>query len=30
MAEVFGTSAEILNGRDDGLKEIVSLLKSMN
>ena len=27
LAEIFGTSAEILNGRDDGLEEIVSLLK---
>lgn len=27
LAEIFGTSAEILKGRDDGLEEIVSLLK---
>ena len=27
MAEIFGTSCEILKGRDDGLEEIVSLLK---
>ena len=27
LAEIFGTSAEILKGRDDGLEEIVSLLR---
>ena len=27
LAEIFGTSCEILKGRDDGLEEIVSLLK---
>ena len=27
LAEIFGTSFEILKGRDDGLEEIVSLLK---
>ena len=27
LAEIFGTSSEILKGRDDGLEEIVSLLK---
>lgn len=27
LAEIFGTSAEILKGHDDGLEEIVSLLK---
>ena len=27
LAEIFGTSLEILKGRDDGLEEIVSLLK---
>ena len=26
LAEIFGTSFEILKGRDDGLEEIVSLL----
>lgn len=30
LAEIFGTSAEILKGRDDGLEEIVSLLKENN
>ena len=30
LAEIFGTSFEILKGRDDGLKEIVSLLKENN
>ena len=27
LADIFGTSFEILKGRDDGLEEIVSLLK---
>ena len=27
LAEIFGTSFEILKGRDDGLEEIVSLLR---
>ena len=27
LAEIFGTSFEILKGRDDGLEEIVSVLK---
>lgn len=27
LAEIFGTSFEILKGRDDGLEEIISLLK---
>lgn len=27
LAEIFGTSCEVLKGRDDGLEEIVSLLK---
>ena len=27
LAEIFGTSLEILKGRDDGLEEIVSLLR---
>ena len=27
LAEIFGTSCEILKGCDDGLEEIVSLLK---
>ena len=30
LAEIFGTSLEILKGRDDGLEEIVSLLKEHN
>lgn len=30
LAEIFGTSFEILKGRDDGLEEIVSLLKENN
>ena len=30
LAEIFGTSFEILRGRDDGLEEIVSLLKENN
>ena len=30
LAEIFGTSFEILKGRDDGLEEIVSLLKRYN
>lgn len=30
LAEIFGTSFEILKGRDDGLEEIVNLLKENN
>jgi transcription regulator len=30
LAEIFETSFEILKGRDDGLEEIVSLLKQYN
>ena len=30
LAEILGTSFEILKGRDDGLEEIVSLLKENN
>ena len=30
LAEIFGTSFEILKGRDDGLEEIVGLLKQHN
>lgn len=30
LAEIFGTSFEILKGRNDGLEEIVSLLKENN
>ena len=30
LAEIFGTSFQILKGRDDGLEEIVSLLKENN
>ena len=30
LAEIFGTSFEILKGRDDGLEELVSLLKENN
>ena len=30
LAEIFGTSFEIFKGRDDGLEEIVSLLKENN
>ena len=30
LAEIFGTSFEILKGRDGGLEEIVSLLKENN
>ena len=30
LAEIFGTTFEILKGRDDGLEEIVSLLKENN
>lgn len=30
LAEIFNTSSEILKGRDDGLEEIVSLLKQYN
>ena len=30
LAEIFGTSFEILKGRDDGLEEIVGLLKENN
>ncbi len=30
LADIFGTSFEILKGRDDGLEDIVSLLKRYN
>lgn len=30
LSEIFGTSFEILKGRDDGLEDIVSLLKRYN
>lgn len=30
LAEIFGTSFDVLKGRDDGLEEIVSLLKQCN
>lgn len=30
LAEIFDTSFELLKGRDDGLEEIVSLLKQHN
>ncbi|RXX22284.1 helix-turn-helix transcriptional regulator [Streptococcus oralis] len=30
LSEIFGTSFEILKGRDDGLEDIISLLKRYN